>query len=72
MTINTFDLQNHSFYMDRLMSKSIWDAERCSYEEPYFGLSRSKQTIYLFTDALKYAWLAVLTQEHTSIIDEKL
>ena len=58
--------------MDGSVSKNFWDIQRCSHRESFLGLCRSKKPYTLFTDASKYAWAAVLTQEHTTIIDDEL
>ena len=58
--------------MDRSMPKRSWDTAGCSYAKSYFGLSRSKNPYTLCADASKYAWWAVLPQEHTSVIDDKM
>ena len=44
---------------------------RCPHEKHCFGLSRPEHTIYLFMDASKYAWSAVLTQKHMPVTDGK-
>ena len=50
-----------------------------AFETPRDSFRKSPVLVYpdpdkpytLFTDALKYAWSAVLTQEHITIIDNK-
>ena len=56
--------------MDESMSKSFWVIKRHCHEGALLWFIQIQNKTYtLFTDAPKYAWSSVLTQEHTTVID---
>ena len=69
--LNALTRKNKEFLWDDICEKSFQLLKQMIVEEPILVYPDPNQLYVLFTDASKYAWSCVLTQEYTYEIDGK-